>query len=133
MIIRLSKSLNIVFRKSHYVKKMECALSNYALSSLTTVDYPVNWTFKSTLSAIGFKLKTNVDLLVSEFFLSFFFFFFFFLLRFINKRVRGFASHQCKFHFALMYGGLDTPYGSNNMKVDKQGSLDVLKCGKVRT
>ena len=22
-----------------------------------------------------------------------------------------------------MYGGLDTPYGSNNMKIDKEGSL----------
>ena len=24
-----------------------------------------------------------------------------------------------------MYGGLDTPYGSNNMKIDKERSLDI--------
>ena len=24
-----------------------------------------------------------------------------------------------------MYGGLDTPYGSNDMKIDKEGSLDI--------
>ena len=48
------------------------------------------------------------------------------MLRFISdQRVRGFASQQCKFHFDSMYGGLDTPYGSNNMKIDKGGSLDV--------
>ena len=49
------------------------------------------------------------------------------MLRFISKtffhqRVRGFASHRCKFYFDSMYGGLDMPYGSNNMKTDKEGS-----------
>ena len=29
------------------------------------------------------------------------------------------------FYFDLVYGGLDTPYGSNNMKITKEGSLDV--------
>ena len=52
------------------------------------------------------------------------------MLRFINdkffhQRVKGFAFHQCKFHFDSMYGGLDTPYDSNNMNIDKEGSLDV--------
>ena len=30
-----------------------------------------------------------------------------------------------KFHFDSKYGGLDTPYGSNNMKIAKEGSLNV--------
>ena len=49
------------------------------------------------------------------------------MLRFISyhQRVRGFASYQCKFHFDSMYGGLDKSYGSNNMKIDKEGSLDI--------
>ena len=34
---------------------------------------------------------------------------------FFHRRVRGFAFHHCKFHFDSMYGGLDTPYGSNSM------------------
>ena len=42
-----------------------------------------------------------------------------------RQRVRGFASHQCKFHFDSMYGGLDMPYDSNNMKIDMVGSLDI--------
>ena len=46
------------------------------------------------------------------------------MLRFISDNVfiKGFASHQCKFHFDSMHGGLDTSYGSNNMKIDKEGS-----------
>ena len=45
---------------------------------------------------------------------------------FSDQRVRGLASHQCKFHFDSMYdyGGLDIPYGSNNIKIAKEGSLD---------
>ena len=39
---------------------------------------------------------------------------------FFHQRVRGLASHQCTFHFDSMYGGLDTPYGSNNMKIAKE-------------
>ena len=37
--------------------------------NFTTVDYPVYWTFKITLSFIGFEWKKSVDLLISEFFL----------------------------------------------------------------
>ena len=33
--------------------------------------------------------------------------------------VRGFASQKRKFHFNLMYGELNQPYDSNNMKIDK--------------
>ena len=44
---------------------------------------------------------------------------------FFHQTVRGLASHQCKFHFDSMYGGLDTPYGYNNMKIAKEGPLDV--------
>ena len=39
--------------------------------NFTTVDYSVYWTFKITLSSIGFQWKKGVDLLVSEFFLCF--------------------------------------------------------------
>ena len=46
-------------------------------------------------------------------------------LGFIHEWVRGFAPHQRKFHFDSMYGGLDSSYGSNNMKTAKEGSLDV--------
>ena len=46
------------------------------------------------------------------------------MLRFISEtfflhRVKCSAFCQCKFHFDSMYGGLDTPYDSNNMKIDK--------------
>ena len=34
------------------------------------------------------------------------------------QRLRGFASHKCKFQFDSMYGGIDTPYCSNNMKIE---------------
>ena len=65
-------------------------------------------------------MEKSVDLLVSEFFsccdLSVIMF---------SSKVRGVASHQCKFHFDSMYGGLDMPYGSNNMKIGKEGSLDT--------
>ena len=44
---------------------------------------------------------------------------------FFHQRVWGLASHQWKFHFDSMYGGLDTPYGSNNMKIAKEWSLCV--------
>ena len=37
--------------------------------NFTSVDYPVYWAFKITLSSIGFEWKKSVDLLVSEFFL----------------------------------------------------------------
>ena len=46
---------------------------------------------------------------------------------FFHQRVRGFAYHQCKFLFDSMHGGLDTPYGSNDMKIDKEGCLNHLK------
>ena len=66
-------------------------------------------------------MENSVVLLVSEFFLccnlS--------VIMFSFQRVRGFAYHRCKFHFDSMYGGLDSPYGSNNMKIDKEGSLDI--------
>ena len=67
-----------------------------------------------------FWMEKSVDFSVSEFFshcdLS---------VRLFHQRVRGLASHQCKFHFDSMYGGLDTPYSSNNMKIAKEGSLDA--------
>ena len=44
---------------------------------------------------------------------------------FSDQRVRGLASHQCKFHFDSMYGGLDMPYGSNNINIAKESSLDA--------
>ena len=37
--------------------------------NFTTADYPVYWTFKITLSSIGFDWKKSVGLLGSEFFL----------------------------------------------------------------
>ena len=65
-------------------------------------------------------MEKSADLLVSDFFwccdLSVIIF---------SSKAKGFASHQCKFHFDSMYGGLDTPYGSNNMKINKEGSLDI--------
>ena len=113
MIIHLSKSLNIIFRKSHYVtfwSKYGTCPTKLLAFNLTSVDYPVYWTLKITLSAIGFKWKTSVDVLVSEFFLCW------------DLSILLFSSKDkglCKFHFDSMYGGQDTPYGSNNMKVDK--------------
>ena len=46
-------------------------------------------------------------------------------VRLFHQRVRGLALYQCKCHFDSMYGGLDTPYGSDNMKTAKAGSLDI--------
>ena len=74
-----------------------------------------NYTF-----SIGFEWKRSVDMFVSGFCL-----YCHLSLGLIQEWVRGFASHQCKFHFDSMYGGLDAPYGSNNMKTAKKGSLDV--------
>ena len=62
----------------------------------------------------------SVDLLDSEFFLCCDL-----SVILLSSNGKGFASHQCKCHFDSMYGGLDTPYGSNNMKIDKEGSLDT--------
>ena len=64
-------------------------------------------------------MEKSVDFLVAEFFLHYD------LLVRHFQMVRGLASHQCKFHFDSMYGRLDTPYGSNNMKFAKEGSLAV--------
>ena len=65
-------------------------------------------------------MEKSVDLVISEFFLccdlS--------VIMFSSKG-KWFASHRCKFHFDSMYGGLDMPYGSNNMKIDKEGPLIV--------
>ena len=59
--------------------------------------------------------KKSVDLLVSEFFVPRYLSVIFFFIQ--GKRFR---FNQCKFHFDPMYGGLDTPYGSNNMKIHKE-------------
>ena len=44
---------------------------------------------------------------------------------FFLQMVRCFASHQCQFHLNSMYGGLDVSCGSNNVKIDKDGSAAV--------
>ena len=41
------------------------------------------------------------------------------------QMIRCFASHQCKFYLNSMYGGLDGSYGSNNVKIDKEGFPEV--------
>ena len=48
----------------------------------------------------------------------------------LHEWVRSFASHQrkCKFYFGSMYGGLDTPYGSNNMNTALQVSVATRFC-----
>ena len=65
-------------------------------------------------------MEKSVDLLVSELFLccdlS--------VIIFSSKGKR-FRLNWCKFHLDSMYGGLNTPCGSNNMKIGKEGSLDV--------
>ena len=45
--------------------------------------------------------------------------------RFFLQILRCFASHQRKFHLNSMYGGLDASYGSNNVKIDKEGFSEV--------
>ena len=44
--------------------------------------------------------------------------------------VRCCASHQSQFHLNSMYGGPDASYGSNNVKIDKEGSSDVWNTWK---
>ena len=51
VIIQLSNSLYFFF----FFQKMESTLPKYTPSIFTTVDYPVYWTFKITLSSIGFE------------------------------------------------------------------------------
>ena len=59
VIIHLSKLLKFVFRKSHYVTFLLKTLNIYPTEirafNFTTVNYPVYWTFKITLSSIGFE------------------------------------------------------------------------------
>ena len=48
------------------------------------------------------------------------------MLRFISDNVflskgKGICFPLAYFHFDSMYGGIDTPYGSNNMKIYKKG------------
>ena len=73
VIIYLSKVLKFIFRKKNHfvvslVKKWKVPTKIRAFN-FTTVDHPVYWTFKVTLSSIRFERKESVDLLVSEFFL----------------------------------------------------------------
>ena len=83
--------------------------------------YPVYWTFKIRPSSIGFQWeKVLICKSPSSFCAKRLF-----QWDFFRQRVRCFAFHQCKFHFDSMYGGLDMPFDSNNMKIDKEGSLDV--------
>ena len=49
---------------------------------------------------------------------------------FFLQMVRYFTSHQCQFHLKSMYGGLDVSYGSNNVKIDKEGALEVWSTWK---
>ena len=49
---------------------------------------------------------------------------------FFLQMVRCFASHQCKFHLNAMYGGLDASYGSNNVKINKEGFPEVWNTWK---
>ena len=68
------KSLCIFFGQK-MVKNTQIRAFNF-----TTVDYPVYWTFKITLSSIGFDWKKSVDLLVVDLLVSEFLF----VLRFIS-------------------------------------------------
>ena len=63
-------------------------------------------------------MEKSVDLLVSDFFLHCDL-----SVGLYSCMGKGFRFPQYKFHFD--YGRLDTPYGSNNMKTAKEGSLDV--------
>ena len=42
-----------------------------------------------------------------------------------HEWVKGLASHQYQINLDSMCGGLDTPYGSNNMKTAQEWSQDV--------
>ena len=120
VIIHLSNLLKLYFRKSHYVtflfKTLNVPYWNTHLQFdhcwLSRVLDTQNHTF-----SIGFEWKcwfVNLWLLT--------------VLRFILRILsinEGFASHQRKLNFYSMYGGLDTPCSSNNMKTAKEGSLDV--------
>ena len=61
VIIHLSKLLKFIFRKSHCVTFFLSKNWTYPIKirafNFTTVDYPVYWTFKITLSSIGFEWK----------------------------------------------------------------------------
>ena len=64
VIIHLSNLLKCFFRKSHYViflVKNGKYPTQIRTFNFTTVDYPVYWTFKITLSSIGFEWKKSVD------------------------------------------------------------------------
>ena len=99
---------------------MERTLPKYAPSILALLIIPCIGHSKSHFLPLVLNGNKSVDFLFSEFFLHCDL-----SVRIFYQRVLGFAFHQCKFHFDSMYGGLDMPYGSNNMKFAKEGSLDV--------
>ena len=122
MIIHLSKLLKFSFRKSHYVtflvKKWNIPYQNTPFP-FTTVDYLVYWRLKITLPLFFNGKKCWFFSLLSSFSTAIY------QWDFFHQTVWGLASHQCKVHFDSFDGGLDTPYGYNNMIIAKQGPLDV--------
>ena len=66
-------------------------------------------------------MEKSVDLLALRFF--------FFVLRFISETffIKGYGVSLSTSVSSIysMYDGRDTPYGSNKMKINKEGSLDV--------
>ena len=65
-------------------------------------------------------MEKRADLLVSGFFL-----YFDLSVRLFSSRGKGFRFPPVRFHFDSMYGGLNTPYDCNSMKIAKEGSLEV--------
>ena len=122
VIIHLSKSRKFIFRKSLYVtffgQKMERTLPEYAPSILPVFIICV-FVVQNHTFFFWFWMEKSADLLVSEFFL-----YCDLSVRLFSSKGKGFF-HQCKFYFDSMYGGLDMPYGSNNVKIAKEGPLDV--------
>ena len=96
-------------------KKMERTLPKYAPSILPLLIIPCIGHSKSHFLPLVLNGKRSVDVLVSEFFCTAIYQWYFFIK----------GSHQCKFYFDSMCGGLNTPYGSNNMKIGKEKSLNV--------
>ena len=95
-----------------------CTLPKYAPSVLPLLSIPC---IGHSLSSIGFEWKKKrVD-----------FFQFFFALRFISETffIKGYRvwllTSVNSISIQSIYGGLDKPYGFNNIKTAKEGSLDV--------
>ena len=120
------KITKIYFQKKSlcyfFGQRLQGTLPKYAPTILSAIDYPVYWALKSYFLPLVEKMLMFLNV---RSFCAVIYQWDFFL-----QMVRFFASHQWKFHLNSMYGRLDALYGSNNVKIDKEGFPKVWNIWK---